>query len=109
VWRRKKKLTADSFAHDPLARRIFVRSQSEYKKRAAGDAFWDTAWIGSRAQSNVIVAAPIFLMFALAWGIIAALWEEAVLMAYALRDKIRVRRGRRYVRRARRYRSMAKV
>jgi hypothetical protein len=104
VWRRKQKLTADSFAHDPLARRIFVRSQREHKKREASDAFWDSAWTSTTLRGNTIAAVPFYLLFALLWGIVSALFEEIALYARALRDKIRVRRRNKYVRRARQYR-----
>lgn len=105
MWRRKQKLTADSFAHDPLAQRIFVRSQREHKKREASDAFWESAWTSSTLRGNALAAVPFYLAIALLWGVVSALTEEAALYARALRDGIRAWRGRKYVRRARRYRS----
>jgi len=97
---KRSRLTEESFAHDPLAHRIFVRSQREHRQRDAHDAFWGGAWQGATVRGNSIAAVPIFLLVALAWGIILAVYEEGVVYARAIWDRIRKRRGNRYIRRA---------
>jgi hypothetical protein len=103
VWPFKRShLTEESFARDPLAHRIFVRSQREHRRRDAADAFWDSAWNSATLRGHAISAIPIYLLCALMWGVVVAIYEEAAEGARGIRDAIRLRRGRRLVRRARR-------
>ncbi len=100
----RSRLTEESFAYDPLAHRIFVRSQREHKQRDASDAFWDSTWKSVTVRGNLIAAIPVYVVFALAWAIVSVLIEECVECTRAIRDRVRQRRGNRYIRRARQYR-----
>jgi len=98
----RSRLGEESFASDPLAHRIFVRSQREHKRREASDAFWDSAWKSTTLRGNLIAAIPIYLVFALGWAIISALFDEAIECARGIREGVRMRRWRKLVQRARR-------
>jgi hypothetical protein len=74
-WRKKDTLTAESFS-DPLARRIFVRTQPELRREEMRDAYYRGVGAGAGANGNAAAGmAGAFLLETL-WVIIVSICEQ---------------------------------
>lgn len=104
MWNRRTKLSADSF-HDPLARRVFIRSQREHRNRAASDAFWDGLWAGGTLSGKIFALVPFYLIASALWAVVSGVYEELVVCSREFRDWRRLRRFRKITARARSHRT----
>ena len=95
MWRKREKLTADSF-DDPLARRIFVRSQREHRRRKWKDGVWDALCAAARANVRAAPALVVVFLLSVLWAVVSSLYEEiAAVIHRRNQQKRRRRRGTR--------------
>lgn len=76
--RKRVKLTADSFA-DPLARRIFIRSQREHRRSNIKNGLLDGAIAGARVNGNAFLGVILLFFVLSVWAVFEAIFEEIVI------------------------------